>query len=158
MIYATNDMTAIAIPAVEAGSQSSRRSASGSNGDNDIYLNGPAGFNPSPGSAPRPSNLTLLNIMNHIFRTKCQDAQAIDATAAWEVIIDELKPCEKIIPTLAIRYQMGMTRKEAGRILGLPGHEIQERCFQALNKLRHPCRLRRIRNSIMGWPNLYREN
>jgi len=94
--------------------------------------------------------------VNRIFQTKCKDAEVIDATATWDVIVAELKSSDEIISTLALRYQMGMTQYEAGRVLGLPVHEIQKRCRQAMSKLRHPCRILRLRNSIMGRPNLYR--
>jgi hypothetical protein len=98
----------------------------------------------------------LIRIVNEILRTKCIDADAIDATATWGVIMVELKPSDSLASILALRYEPGMTLKRAGAILGISERQVNDRCHMALRKLRHPCRIIRIRNSIMGWPNLYR--
>jgi hypothetical protein len=100
----------------------------------------------------------LLAILNDILRTHCNDIDALDASGTWAVIVAELKPHDDLVRTLALRYQAGMTLAESGRILGLSQNQVYERCLKAMRKLRHPCRIRRIRDSIIGWPNLYRDD
>ena len=151
--YQTN----IAVAGIGGGNEAGGRPRNGTNANGDWGFQGQRGCSLPPRGETQPSPRTLLNIVNRIFRTNCQDADAIDATATWGVIVEELKSYVEVASTLALRYQSGMTEKEAGIMLGLPLYEVQERCQKAMDKLRHPCRLRRIRNSIMGWPNLYRE-
>jgi Sigma-70, region 4 len=112
---------------------------------------------PAPREEPPPSRPTMLRIVNTIFRTNCKDSDTIDATATWGIILEDLEPRDEVISILTLRYQPGMTLKEASRILGLPLHRVQHCCLKAMDKLHHPCRITRIRNSIMGWPNLYRD-
>jgi hypothetical protein len=100
---------------------------------------------------------TLLRIVNEIFKSNCEDLDAIDVTASWEVIIGELEDNRDFALTLALRYQPGMTAQEAGRILGVSAPRVFQRCGAALRKLREPDRSRRIRNAIVGWPNLFRD-
>ena len=142
---------------IETGSESAGRLLRGSKGDSDLDIHAARVCRQPPRDEPRPSPLTLLNIVNRIFRTNFKDADAIDTTATWGVIVEELKPDDVVVSTLVLRYQTGMTEKEAGRMLGLPIYKVQDTCQKAMSKLRHPCRLTRIRNSIMGWPNLYRD-
>jgi hypothetical protein len=111
---------------------------------------------PESGCGVLVQTRALMRIVNEILRTKCIDADAIDATATWGVIMDELKPSGHLASILALRYESGMTLKRAGAILGISERQVNDRCHIALRKLRHPCRIIRIRNSIMGWPNLYR--
>jgi hypothetical protein len=109
-----------------------------------------------PGEAPLHP-WAMLCIVNKIFRTNCEDVDAIDAAAAWQLIVEELKSYKQLSLTLALRHQAGMKLREVGRILGISGPRVNQRCEQALRILRHPERITRIRNSIVGWPNLYRD-
>ena len=104
-----------------------------------------------------PSRPTILRIVNKILGTHCQDADAIDATATWKIILEEIQPYEDIIPILALRFQNEMNLKKAAEMLGMSLPQATDHFQRAMDKLRHPCRLTRIRNSIMGWPNLYRD-
>lgn len=103
-----------------------------------------------------PSSQTVLLIINKILRTKAKDMETVDLTSAWGVILDEIKPYDDIIPFLVLHFQADITLNEAAKALGLPLYRTASRFQFAIEKLRHPCRLKRIRNSIMGWPNLYR--
>jgi len=99
----------------------------------------------------------LLRILNQIFRTACNDVDAIDGDATWPVIVEELKPQVHFAPVLAMRYHGGISLEAASHLLGLSRARICLDCGLAIRKLRHPLRLARIRSSILGWPNLYRE-
>jgi hypothetical protein len=105
----------------------------------------------------QPSPFTLLRIVNKIFRTDCKDTEAIDAAASWGVILEEIKPYDDVVAIFVLQFQAGMTLKEAAKILRLPLYRAAKRYQRAMDKLRHPCRIARIRDSIMGWPNLYRD-
>lgn len=85
------------------------------------------------------------------------DLDAIDAAGTWEVIVGELPPGKHLALTLAVRYLVGMTAKEMGRLPGVRPERVSQRCETALRTLRVPQCWRRIRNSIPGRPNLYRD-
>ena len=104
-----------------------------------------------------PSRQTILRIVNKILGTNCQDADAIDATATWKIIVEEIQPYDEILPILALRFQNEMNLKQAAKILEMSLPNVTDKFQRAMEKLRHPCRILRIRNSIMGWPNLYRD-
>lgn len=98
----------------------------------------------------------LLKILNLIFETNCDDPDAIDASHAWSVIMDELRFYPSYVPTLALRYICGMTVFDAGKILGVTPQRVLQRCDHAVSKLRAPDVCRRVRDSVVGWPNFYR--
>jgi hypothetical protein len=104
-----------------------------------------------------PHPCAILCIVNDIFRTRCIIPDAIDASVTWEIIIEELKPYKRSAQALLLRYQMGLTFFEIGKILGVSTTRAGQRIDAAMRKLRHPERVLRIRNSIVGWPNLYRD-
>ena len=115
----------------------------------------------SPGAGVCLGSLTiepraLLSIINEIFKTECPDPAAIDAQGTWAIIVEELSPHYQAALTLAVRFQPGMKLSEAGKILGVSGSCVHQRCERAVQYLRYPPRIRRIRSSIVGLPNLYR--
>lgn len=115
----------------------------------------PRAPDPLSGFASCPAE--LLPVLNDIFQTDCQDPDAIDATTTWAVILAALDSYPLLASTLALRYQPGMTLSRAGRTLGISRERVHQRCQIALQKLRSPNWLPTIRNSIIGWPNLYRQ-
>jgi hypothetical protein len=106
---------------------------------------------------PPLSCTDLLGIVNAIFETNLTDADAIDATGLWEIIVAEMKPFDYYSETLRLRYIEKLTLRECGKRLNVTGARVRERCMQSLRRLRHPEHLRRIRGNIQGWPNLYRD-
>jgi hypothetical protein len=157
MVSIASNMTNIAVAEIQTEGQSGGRFVAVGKGDSGFDVHGQRGCSPPLRVERRPSDLTLLNMVNQIFRTNCKDADAIDATATWGVIVEEIMPYDDVVPIFTLRFQRGMTLKEAARILGLPLARASSRCQMAMAKLRHPCRILRIRNSIIGWPNLYRD-
>lgn len=99
----------------------------------------------------------LSGIVNAIFETNLTDADAIDATGLWEIIVAEMKPFDYYAETLWLRYVEKLTLRECGKRLNITGARVRQRCMQSLRLLRHPEHLRRIRGNIQGWPNLYRD-
>jgi hypothetical protein len=104
-----------------------------------------------------PDRSVLLSIVNEVFQTQCRDADAIDTSATWPVIVTALMPYKQLASTLALRHQAEVKLKEAAAILGISPPRVFQRCEQAIRKLRHPGHLERIRSSIVGWQNLYRD-
>ena len=147
----------LAMSEIGARRVNNRRLGNGSRGNGRIRRDRVNGGKPVPDADSRPSHAALLKIVNKIFRTHCQDIDAIDATPAWEVIVEEIQPYSDVVPLLALQFETGMTFKEAARKHGMPLELASSRFLRAIDKLRHPCRIMRIRNSIMGWPNLYRD-
>ena len=147
----------LAIAKIKAGGGRGGRFRSNHNGSRARGLHRRSACLPVSREESQPSHSTILRIVNKIFRTGCKDTDAIDATATWGVILEEIKPYDDVVPILALQFQMGMTLREAVRILRLPLHRAAKRYQRAMDKLRHPCHITRIRDSIMGWPNLYRD-
>jgi hypothetical protein len=98
----------------------------------------------------------LLSVINALFKTDCHDPAAIDANGTWAIIVEELRPYYQSALTLAVRFHPGMKLSEAGKILGVSGTCVHQRCERAMRYLRDPRRIIRIQNSIVGLPNLYR--
>lgn len=132
--------------------------ASSNNGGDEWNGSRPRDREPLPGEAFQPSRPTLLRIINEILQTHCNDIDAIEATATWDEIMKVLKPYHHFAQTLVLHYQIEMPRNDASRILGVTRQRVIQRCDAAIRKLRQPCCRARIRNSIMGWANLYRGN
>jgi hypothetical protein len=100
----------------------------------------------------------LMRITNKLFNTDCYDPDSIDFTDTWTIIVEELSPYYQSSLTLAIRYRSGMNLSKAGNILGVTRSCVHQRCERALRHLRDPRRINRIRDSIIGLQNLYRNN
>jgi hypothetical protein len=107
---------------------------------------------------PWPSAQGMLKLVNKIFRTKCKDVDAIDATGTWRVIVEEIRPSVEMIQILVLRFETGMNLKMTCEMLRICPELASHECEKAFDKLRHPCRIMRIRNSIIGWPNLFRDS
>jgi hypothetical protein len=98
----------------------------------------------------------LLRIINVVFKTDCRDPAAVDVNGTWAIILEELSPYYQSALTLAVRFHPGMTLSKAGKILGVSGTCVHQRCDRAIRFLRGPHCVSRIRSSIVGIPNLYR--
>ena len=99
---------------------------------------------------------TVLRVVNEIFETDCLDSDAVDVSATWQVIAEELSGYQDCALTLALWNQENMPVREVARLLGVSRERIYQKHAHALRKLREPGCLRRIQNSIVGWPNLFR--
>jgi hypothetical protein len=97
----------------------------------------------------------LLGIVNVIFGSKLKDADAIDATDAWNEICAILSPDEKT--AIWKRCGLGMTLEAAGKSCGTGRERIRQRVNGAIRKLQHPARIRRLEHLIMGYANLHRD-